>query len=68
MSEYRCPACNNTQRFQGFFSVPLDMDGDGNIDASSFHESNAEFDSSYIIVCGECDHSDTAAHFEADRR
>lgn len=66
MSEYRCPECHQEESFTGYYSVPLDVDGGGNIDADSFDVSNAEFDSSYIMVCRECSHSDTASHFETD--
>jgi len=65
---YKCPECGHTKGFRGFYSVLLDMDGEGVPDADSFDISHVEFDSSYIMICGnsDCLHSDTAAHFEPD--
>jgi len=68
MSEYRCPECDNETSFQGYFSVLLDIDGDGIFDADSFDASNVDFDSSYTMICAECGYTDPAAYFEPDRR
>ena len=64
MSEHHCPSCGNETSFKGYYSVLLDMDGDGIFQANSFDASSVEFDSSYIMICAECDHTDTSAHFE----
>lgn len=63
MSVFRCPECGYEDSFRCYHSVLLDMNGDGEITTESVDVSDAEFDSGYIMICGQCDHAATAAHF-----
>jgi DNA-directed RNA polymerase subunit M/transcription elongation factor TFIIS len=63
MSVFRCPECGHEESFRGYHSVLLDMNGDGELTTDSVDVSDAEFDKSYIMICGKCDHADTAASF-----